>query len=336
MEIALPLENFRTRNLLELIERFGREARRANPELLVIFLVILLAGILNALVVQDAVFLGVYNIVVVAATFLFGKRKGTLSALLCVLIVVLLAFFNPQLFRTPSVSPSSLYLWASLGGWAGLLLVTASLVGTLYERQQRALTELRSTYYGLLEILSTFVSRDTYTQHHSYRVSVYALKIGRCMNLDSDSLEDLRAAALLHDVGKLDVSREILCKAARLTHEEFEEIKSHVARGIRMISPVAGSLRRVLPIILSHHNKYDGTGYNPTRGQEIPIEARILTVADVYDAMTTDRPYRKAMSPFEARDIIAQGANKDFDPQVVDAFLKAFAHRDMEIVDVQV
>ncbi|OFV99515.1 MAG: hypothetical protein A3H28_08725 [Acidobacteria bacterium RIFCSPLOWO2_02_FULL_61_28] len=336
MEIALPLPNWRTRNLLGWIERFGREARKANPELLVIFLVILMAGILNALVVQDAVFLGVYNIVVVVAAFLFGKKKGTLSALLCVLIVVLLAFFNPPLFRAPADTHSSLYLWASLGGWAGLLLVTAGLVGTLYERQQRAFNELRSTYYGLLEILSTFVSRDTYTQHHSYRVSVYALKIGGWMNLDSDSLEDLRAAALLHDVGKLDVSREILCKAAKLTREEFEEIKSHVAKGIRMISPVAGSLRRVLPIILSHHDKYDGTGYGPAQGENIPLEARVLTVADVYDALTTDRPYRKAMSPFEARDTIAQGASKDFDPQVVDAFLKAFTHGEMEIVDVQI
>lgn len=224
----------------------------------------------------------------------------------------------------------------TLSAWAGILLLTASLIGALHEREKRAFQELRNTYYGLLEILSTFISRDPHTQHHSYRVSVYALKIGNWLGLDSERLEDLRAAALLHDVGKLDISREILYKAAKLTPEEFEEIRSHVAKGIRLISPVAGSLRRVLPLILSHHDKYDGSGYHPTQGEEIPLESRILSVADVYDALTTDRPYRKAMSPFEARDIIAQGAHKDFDPQVVEAFRKAFAHREMEIVEVQI
>lgn len=104
MECALPLQNWQTRNLPGVLERFGQEARKANPELLVIFLIILLAGVLNALVVQDVIFLGVYNLVVVIAAFLFGKRKGTLSAVLCVLVVVLLAFFNPNCF---AASPSS-------------------------------------------------------------------------------------------------------------------------------------------------------------------------------------------------------------------------------------
>ena len=153
-------------------------------------MIILLAGVLNALVIQDVVFLGVYNLVVVVATFLFGKRKGMLSAVLCVLVVVLLALFNPQLFRGFPEQRSFLYAWVALSAWAGILLLTASLIGALHEREKRAFQELRSTYYGLLEILSTFISRDPYTQHHSYRVSVYALKIGKWLGLDADRLED--------------------------------------------------------------------------------------------------------------------------------------------------
>jgi HD-GYP domain-containing protein (c-di-GMP phosphodiesterase class II) len=97
-----------------------------------------------------------------------------------------------------------------------------------------------------------------------------------------------------------------------------------------MLETVGGSLRRVIPIVLAHHDKFDGSGYHPSRGNEIPIEARIISVADVYDSLTSDRPYRKAMSPFEAKDIIVKGAATDFDPRVVDAFLSAFQFGEMD------
>jgi len=114
----------------------------------------------------------------------------------------------------------------------------------------------------------------------------------------------------------------------------MKEIRTHVRKGIDMLSPVGGSLRRILPIILSHHDKFDGSGYNATQGEEIPLEARIISVADVYDSLISDRPYRKGMSPFEARDIILKGAGNDFDPSVVKAFEKAFQNREMEIPEV--
>ena len=98
-----------------------------------------------------------------------------------------------------------------------------------------------------------------------------------------------------------------------------------------MLEPVGGSLRRVIPIILAHHDRFDGSGYHPTSGEEIPIEARIIAVADVYDSLTSDRPYRKAMSPFEARDIIVKGSEREFDPKVVAAFQKAFRQGKLEI-----
>jgi HD-GYP domain-containing protein (c-di-GMP phosphodiesterase class II) len=151
------------------------------------------------------------------------------------------------------------------------------------------------------------------------------------MGVNTDRIDDIRAAALLHDIGKLDISRDLLYKAARLTSEEYETVQQHVAKGIDLLQPVGGSLRRVIPIILAHHDKFDGSGYNPTRGEDIPLEARIIAVADVYDALTSDRPYRKAMSPFDARDVIAKGAGTEFDPGVVDAFQHAFRRGELEI-----
>ena len=152
--------------------------------------------------------------------------------------------------------------------------------------------------------------------------------------MSSDRIEDVRAAALLHDLGKLEVSRDILHKAARLTEHESSEMKRHVDLGVGMLEPVGGSLSRLIPIILAHHDKYDGTGYHPSQGNEIPMESRILTVADVYDSLTSDRPYRKAMSPYDAKEVIQKGSGKDFDPKVVDAFVIAFRNGQMEVPEV--
>jgi putative nucleotidyltransferase with HDIG domain len=209
-------------------------------------------------------------------------------------------------------------------------------MGTLYDRMALQVKELRQTYHGVLMILRHFISKDKYTENHSYRVSVYAARIASNLGLGTERSEDVRAAALLHDIGKLDISREILYKAARLTEEEFEEVKQHVEKGVDILEPVGGSLRRVIPIILAHHDKFDGSGYHPARGNAIPVEARIIAVADVYDSLVSDRPYRKGMSPFEAKEIITRGAGKDFDPNVVEAFLQAFAMREMEISEVLV
>lgn len=103
------------------------------------------------------------------------------------------------------------------------------------------------------------------------------------------------AAGLLHDIGKLNISRELLYRATQFTTTECSEMQRHVDKGVSMLESVGGSLRRVIPIVLAHHDKFDGSGYHPTRGEEIPLEARITSVADVYDSLTSDRPYRKAM-----------------------------------------
>jgi putative nucleotidyltransferase with HDIG domain len=226
--------------------------------------------------------------------------------------------------------------WLDTAVWGGVLIVTGYSMGTLYEHKSAQIDELRETYHGVLMILRHFVAKDAYTENHSYRVSVYGATIAMSMGLPSDRVEDIRAAALLHDIGKLDVSRELLYKAARLTKDEFEQIQQHVSKGIRLLEPVGGSLRRVLPIVLAHHDKFDGTGYHPNQGNAIPIEARILSVADVYDSLTSDRPYRKAMSPFEVKDIILKGSGTDFDPQVVAAFADAFRRGGLEVPSVVV
>jgi putative nucleotidyltransferase with HDIG domain len=215
-------------------------------------------------------------------------------------------------------------------------MIVAYAMGTLYDRDQVKLRELRHTYHGVLLILRQFISKDKYTQNHSYRVSIYAVKIAVELNFNDERIEDVRAAALLHDIGKLDISRELLYKAARLSSEETEEMSKHVEKGGEILRPVGGALQRILPIVLAHHDKFDGSGHHPTRGEDIPLEARIISVADAYDALTSDRPYRKATTPFEAQEIIAKSAGRQFDPDVVRAFTSAFGTGQMEVPELVV
>ncbi len=308
-----------------------------NKELLLIFSIILFAALINFFVAGQRLVLTFYNLPPLFAAYYFGRRRAVQTALGSILVVVCVNLVNPRaLANGLELGSHGLIERTDMTIWAGFLLISAYAMGTLYDYKEEGLRELRQTYYGVLHILNQFVGNDKYTQNHSYRVSLYATQIAQHMGLSDDRIEDVRVASLLHDVGKLQISRDILYKAARLSDNEFQEMKTHVRRGVDLLSPVGGSLRRVLPIILSHHDKFDGTGYEPRQGDEIPLEARIISVADVYDSLVSDRPYRKGLSPYQARDIILAGAGKDFDPRVVKAFEAAFHNRRLEIPEVLV
>jgi putative nucleotidyltransferase with HDIG domain len=307
-----------------------------NKELWLLLSLFCICFLLNLVVDGQRMVLSFYTLPTLGSAYIYGRRHATLTALGSVLLVTLMTWYNPVLFAGTVEVIRPVTRWLDITVWGGVLIITGYSMGTLYDHKSAQINELRETYHGVLLILRHFIAKDTYTENHSYRVSVYAAKIASSLDLGLDRVEDVRAAALLHDIGKLDVSRELLYKAARLTKEEFEEMQQHVAKGAAMLEPVGGSLRRVIPIVLAHHDKFDGSGYNPNRGEGIPLEARIISVADVYDSLTSDRPYRKAMSPFDAKEIIVKGAGSDFDPQVVSAFVDAFRRGELEVPAVVV
>jgi putative nucleotidyltransferase with HDIG domain len=307
-----------------------------SKELWLIFSIVGSAGIFNYAVGGQRLILSFYNLPTLFAAYYFGRRRAVEAALASILFVSWVDMMNPSILGRHSLEMNGWLTWSDLAIWAGMLLIFAYAGGTLYENGERRLKDLRETYTGLLQILSQIISNDKFTQNHSYRVSVYATQIASEMGFSEERVEDIRAAALLHDIGKLETSRGLLYKAAKLNDAEYSEMKQHVKKGVNLLSPVSGSLRRVLPIILAHHDRFDGSGYNSTKGEEIPIEARILSVADVYDALTSDRPYRQGCTPYEARDIILKGDGKDFDPLVVRAFEKAFQKQRMEVPEVLV
>jgi HD-GYP domain-containing protein (c-di-GMP phosphodiesterase class II) len=187
-------------------------------------------------------------------------------------------------------------------------------------RLEEAVLAALETAVGLLE------ARDPYTAHHSERVAAIALEIGREMGLHPGLLESLEAGARLHDVGKVSVPDALLRKEGGLGPEEWALMREHPAAGAKALAPIASLLgKEAVAIARHHHERWDGGGYpDGLRGEEIPLLARIVAVADAYEAMTSDRPYRKALSPEEAARRIEEGAGAQFDPVVAQAFLRAW------------
>jgi putative nucleotidyltransferase with HDIG domain len=309
---------------------FKEYLARVNQELWLVLSLFVVAGLLNWLMDAGRMVLGLYTLPTIFSAYVYGRRHAVLTACASVVLVLTLSMANGDRFLAGR-SVGNYERWADIGVWAGLLLVTAYAMGTLYERQQTHFMELRRTYFGLLSILQQFISNDKYTHNHSNRVAHYAGNIAARMGLPEEHVDDIRAAALLHDIGKLDTSRDLLYKAASLTSEEMVEMRQHVKKGAALLSPVGGTLSRVIPIILAHHERYDGSGYEAVQGADIPLGARVIGVADAYDTLTSDRPYRRAVTPYEAKEIIARSAGKNFDPAVVTAFVSAFDRGEMEI-----
>src|SRR5258708_9533325 len=192
------------------------------------------------------------------------------------------------------------------------------------ERLKESAEENRELFVGSIRMLAAAIDeKDPYTRGHSGRVAKYSIIIAQQLGLQSAELEKIRIAALLHDVGKIGVDDRVLKKPGALTTEEFALMKQHPLKGANIMRPVA-QLKEMLPGIELHHEHVDGHGYpHGLQGDEIPLMARIIAVADTLDAMTTNRPYQSAMDLEFAINRIIGLANTKFDAAVVDALERA-------------
>jgi putative nucleotidyltransferase with HDIG domain len=198
---------------------------------------------------------------------------------------------------------------------AGSAMENLALYENLYEN-------LFATLYGFVNALE---ARDLYTRQHSTRVTEIALTLGRELQCSAEELNILNFAGPLHDIGKIGIRDEILLKPGRLTAEEFEKIKEHPVLGANMLSQL-GLWERERQIIRCHHERFDGGGYpDGLHAEDIPFLARILSVADAYDAMASDRAYRQRMAENLILEIIQKGAGSQFDPRIVAVFRQAYA-----------
>ncbi len=307
------------------MERFKQFVQQHFERIMVV--IILLAAFMGTYFVEEKfIILNFYYLPVLTAGYFLGRRMGLLTAVFSILVVVISALLFPQSFLGKQEFVNNLI---QLMSWGGFLILASVAVGTLYEQNERRLQDLRSAYIGILEILSKYLeSTDRYTKGHSVRVSELAMEIAVAMGLHRGEVENIRVGGLLHDIGKIEVSGEILRKAAELSSEEKELLDEHTVRGAYILTAVGSVLKEVVPIVISHH-KYFMRTIDGGREElaKIPLGSRVLAVADAFDAMTTDRPYRKGMPPWEAVEEIVNKAGKQFDPEVVEAFKRVIKEK---------
>lgn len=268
---------------------------------------IALAATVAAAMVYSAI-----NMALTACAIRVGRGVAFRTALLRLLQYVptqfALAFVGFLLAQVLAINPITLPLF----------VFPLAVARQLYERY----ASLKDAYVDTVRsLIGALEAKDPYTRGHSERVSLYALCIGERMDMDSRTLERLEYAALLHDLGKLAMPRNVLAKPGVLSEEEAQAMRRHPQAGAEMVARIP-PLRELAEFVRQHHERFGGDGYPlGASGEAIPLFSRILAVADSYDAMTTTRPYRSAMTHDEAVAELVVGSGRQFDPAVVQSFL---------------
>ena len=275
------------------------------------------------------------------------QRTGRLLALLVVLLSVGVSIFAARRITYPLhvLTESSralargdfsqrVHLWSrtEIGELAQTFNTMSEELERFVEDLKRAADENRALFMGSIQMLAGAVDeKDPYTRGHSDRVTRYSLLIAKEMNLPQTFMETLQISAQLHDVGKIGIEDHILKKPGALTEEEFEVMKTHTTKGANILRPVT-QLAEMLPGIELHHEALDGRGYPyGLKGDQIPLLARVIAVADTFDALTTNRPYQQAHTPDQALQIIQNLAGKRLDPACVAALLSVYGRGEIRI-----
>ena len=208
-----------------------------------------------------------------------------------------------------------------------LLIENRSYQQRLEERVQVQARRIEELFLeGVHALVFALEAKDAYTRGHSMRVANYSVAIARELDLDRDFIDTIALGAELHDVGKIGVSEAVLHKAGKLSDVEYRHIMEHTVIGARILGPLMRDAPGALTIVRSHHERLDGNGFpDGLRGDAIPLEARLVSVADAFDAMTSVRPYRPSLTVKQAMRELEDGKGVQFDPKIVDAFQRAFA-----------
>ncbi len=301
-------------------------------ELLLVVMVLVVVLVSHHLVGGLQGLLHFYYLPVAIAAYYFGRKLAGTTALFAFLAVSAFALLDPDRYSR-SFEPSMLF-GLNLCVWGGFLGLSALLVGTLCDQRVEQLEQLRQAHIGIVEILVKYLqSADRYTKSHSLRVAELSEEIATEMRLSADKVDNIRVGALLHDIGKVEISTSVIKKAARLSEEEWAEMTTHTFKGAELVRSLGSILSGAVPLIQHHHDWYaDADADTEEKTHEItPLGARIIAVADAYDAIVTDRPYRTGRTPLEAVEVIRDAAGKQFDPRVVRAFERVMIHRLEEV-----
>jgi HD-GYP domain-containing protein (c-di-GMP phosphodiesterase class II) len=290
----------------------------------ILMLFMLTFGMLKGRGMQDAALVG-YSLFIIFVSFLFYKEATILATLASVASIELVYYLEKTGRYVPQPVNVDLQLIV-----VSILILEVGLLLWIYKNNwERILKDLRVTYDQTLSGWGQALElRDHETEGHSQRAVEMTLELAKRMGISKPELEHIRRGVLLHDIGKMAVPDAILLKPGKLTAAEWQVVRQHPLQGIRMIESIP-HLKQALAIPRNHHEHWDGSGYpDGLAGEAIPFAARIFTVVDVWDALTSDRPYRKAWSANKAREYIRRQSGKSFDPGVVKEFLKLIGDPD--------
>jgi len=318
----------------------------ATVERLVILSILVGLLVIHLFVVQKLPFLGFYYLPVLLAGYFCGKRTALLLSLLAVFLVVLYSVVEPSRMsleiaknreRLAGLAPASaeanrvqekisaekFKLHFSLATWGGFLILSAITSSLLYDQKQRRIQELRRAYSGVVEILTKYLElADRHSAGRSVKVADLAMATARRLKLSEDAAENVRIGALLHDLGRKEISALILEKSAELGGEAGTKIKTFSVSGQEVVRSVSAVLEGVAPIVNAYHEYFVGRRERPV-SDPTTKGAEIVAISRAYYDMVTGAPMRKAKSPKEALEGIEASAGTGFDREIVEAFVKA-------------
>jgi len=293
-----------------------------NIEGLLILVILISVMFINFFVYSRVAFLNFYYLPVIIAGYYLGKRLAVLGAFFTILMVWVFVLANLEAYL---INNAKFDLYFNLTIWGGFLVITGGVIGQLAEKLREDLDTSNKLRLEITQRLSRAAEfKDNDTGLHVLRMSHYTRLIAEALDVGEEWADLIFHAAPMHDVGKIGIPDKILLKPGKLDPDEWQIMKSHTTMGGEILSGGTSELMKISQTIaMTHHEKWDGSGYpEGSKEDEIPLEGRIVAVADVFDALTSERPYKKAWSVEESVALIEEESGKHFDPQVAWAFKK--------------
>jgi HD-GYP domain-containing protein (c-di-GMP phosphodiesterase class II) len=319
-----------------------------NSEQVFVLIILTTIATTNYYIDYKITFINFYFLPVIIAGYFLGSRRSILGAVLCICLVTLYAILYPQTFKLPN---SQLDIYVHILAWGSFLILAGAVVGKQHESLKTKIIHTQELYHQLVESdknvakarTSTILGlaklaeyRDTDTGAHLERIREYVKILTLELSnhpkyqgyITNKYIEDIFQSSILHDIGKVGIPDRILLKKGKLTDSEYRIIKRHTIIGYNAIKSVESQVKGESFLTIGkeiayfHHEKWDGSGYpKGLKGTKIPLSARIVALADVYDALTSKRPYKEALTHDAAKKIIIEGRSIHFDPDLVEAFI---------------
>ena len=293
-----------------------------NIEGFLILIILISVMFINFFIYSKVAFLNFYYLPVIIAGYFLGKRLAVLGAFFSILMVWVFVLANLEIYL---IDNTKFDLYFNLTIWGGFLVISGWMVGQLAEKLREDLDTSNKLRMEITQRLSRAAEfKDNDTGLHVIRMSHYARLVAEALDVGEEWADMIFHAAPMHDVGKIGIPDKILLKPGKLDPDEWQIMKSHTTMGGEILSGGTSELMKMShTIAMTHHEKWDGSGYpEGLKEDEIPLEGRIVAVADVFDALTSERPYKKAWSVEKSLALIEEESGKHFDPQVAQAFTK--------------